>query len=211
MRLFTRWKRAVRMLPVFLILLIFMPGRAQSSGAAPSDVVKKFNASLLEAMKRADELGYQGRYKLLDPVIRDSFDLSFMANQSAGRYSKTLTDQQRGLFVGTFTDWTVATYAARFDGYSGEKFQVVSESAPRDGTVTVVSKLIKSDNEEIAFYYLMRKAGNGWKIIDIQISGVSQLALTRAQFSDVFKSKGLDGLIAMLKGKIEEYSRDAKK
>ena len=210
MRCFASWKSGV-LISVFFILLILMPLRAGAAEAAPSDVVKKFNASLLEAMKRADELGYQGRYKLLGPVIKDSFDLSFMAGQSAGRHWRTLTDPQKSLLVETFADWTIATYAARFDGYSGEKFEIASVSAPRDGIATVVSKLIKSDNGEIVFYYLLKKSGNGWRIIDIQISGVSQLALTRAQFSDVLKSKGIDGLIAMLKGKVEEYSRDEKK
>ncbi len=210
MRCFTLLKGGKRLISVLFILLILMPLSA-GAGAEPPDVVRKFNASLLEAMKKADELGYRGRYKLLDPVIRDSFDLSFMAGQSAGRYWRTLDDPRKSQLVETFTDWTVATYAARFDGYSGEKFEIASVSTPRDGIATVVSKLIKSDNGEIVFYYLLKKSGNSWRIIDIQISGVSQLALTRAQFSDVLKTKGVDGLVAMLKGKIEEYSRGEKK
>jgi phospholipid transport system substrate-binding protein len=209
MRRFTPWKSKRRLIAALFILLVLVAWRAEA--ATPSEVVRKFNASLLEAMKKADELGYQGRYKLLGPVIRDSFDLSFMAGQSAGRHWRTLNDSQKSQLVETFTDWTVATYAARFDGYSGEKFEIASESSPRDGIATVVSKLIKSDNGEIVFYYLLKKSGASWRIIDIQISGVSQLALTRAQFSDVLKTKGVDGLIAMLKGKVEEYSKGEKK
>jgi len=111
----------------------------------------------------------------------------------------------------TYADWSIATYAGRFDSYAGEKFEVVSESGPVQGTVTVVSKLIRPNKEEIDFYYMLRKNEDKWRIVDIQISGVSQLALTKSQFLSVLRDKGLDGLIAMLKEKIKGFSQGKEK
>jgi len=187
---------------IFLYTVLFpLPGKAASAG--PAEVIKTFNAALLESMKRADELGYSGRFKLLDPVIRNSFALSYMAGQSLGRYGKTIKKTEQSALVKTYTEWSIATYASRFDGYSGERFEVVSESPSDQGTVTVISKIIQPDKEEVAFHYKLRKFGGNWRIVDIQISGVSQLALTRSQFTNVIKEKGFDGLIALLKTKIE--------
>jgi phospholipid transport system substrate-binding protein len=166
-------------------------------------VIKTFNAALLESMKRADELGYSGRYKLLDPVVGNSFALSYMAGQSLGRYWKVLKETEQNMLVKMYSEWSVATYARRFDGYSGEQFEVVSESAPDQGTVTVISKIIRPEKEGAVFHYKLRKIDGNWRIVDIQISGVSQLALTRSQFTSVMKEKGFDGLIALLKTKIE--------
>jgi phospholipid transport system substrate-binding protein len=154
-------------------------------------------------MKRADELGYSGRYTLLDPVVRNSFALSYMASQSLGRYWRTIKETEQSELVRIYSEWSVATYARRFDGYSGERFEVVSESAPDQGTVTVISKIIQPNKEGAVFHYKLRKIDGNWRIVDIQISGVSQLALTRSQFTSVMKEKGLDGLIALLKTKIE--------
>ena len=184
-------------------------GRAEQPG--PKQTIQIFNVALLDAMKRADELGYAGRYTLLEPIIKDSFALSFMGTQSLGRFWKTLTEEQRTLFLKTYTDWTLATYAGRFDGFSGERFEVVSESAPAQGTVTVISKLIESNNEAIVFHYLMRKVEDRWQVVDIQILGVSQLALTRAQFTDVMKNKSFDGLISMLKEKTAGFAQPKKR
>ena len=183
-------------------------GRAEQPSA--TEVIKTFNDTLLEAMKRADELGYSGRHKLLEPIIKDSFAIPFMAAQSTGRYWKTLKEEDRSLFLKAYTDWTIATYAGRFNGYSGESFNLVSESTPVQGIVTVISKLIKQNKEEISFYYLFRKIDGAWRIVDIQISGVSQLALTRAQFVGVIKDKGFDGLISMLKDKIRGFEKGSK-
>ncbi len=194
---------------VFLVTTAFpLHGEAGKPGA--TEVIKTFNATLLECMKRADELRYTGRYQLLEPVVKESFALSFMGAQSMGRYWKTLKEGERKLFLKVYTEWTIATYAGRFDDYSGEKFQVLKESEPDRGTVIVVSRLVQTSDENIDFYYKLRSFGGTWQVVDIQISGVSQLALTRSQFVDVMKSKGFDGLIALLKRKIEEFAHEKK-
>ena len=191
---------------ILLYAVLFpIPGNAASPG--PAEVIKAFNAALLESMKRADELGYSGRYKLLDPVIRTSFALSYMASQSLGRYWKTIKETEQGALVKTYTEWSVATYARRFDEYSGEQFEVVSESAPDRGTVTVISKIIQPNKEGAVFHYKLRTIDGNWRIVDIQISGVSQLALTRSQFTSVMKEKGFDGLMALLKSKIDSLAQ----
>lgn len=199
---------------MLLLLCMCMALMPRSSGAAeqpgPKEAIQTFNATLLDAMKRADELGYAGRYKLLEPVIKDTFALSFMGAQSTGRFWKTLGEEQKSLFLKTYIDWTIATYAGRFDGFSGERFELTSESAPVQGTITVVSKLIESNGEAIAFSYLMRKVENRWRVVDIQISGVSQLALTRAQFTDIIKNKSFDALISMLKEKTARFAQSKK-
>ena len=191
-------------------LNVFVSFTVSANEPSPKQSIQTFNATLLEAMKQADQLGYAGRYKLMEPVILDTFAFPFMGAQSIGRYWKSLNDEQQRLFLSVYTDWSIATYAGRFDGYSGERFEIVSESAPVQGTVTVVSKLIQSNEEPIVFFYLMRNIGGQWKVVDIQISGVSQLALTRAQFTEVMKNKGFDGLISMLKAKIAGFAQPKK-
>jgi len=187
---------------VVLLCVVLFPLRGKADSKGPAEVIKTFNAALLESMKRADELGYSGRYKLLDPVVRNSFALSYMAGQSLGRYWKTIKETEQSALVKIYSEWSVATYARRFDGYSGEQFEVVSESAPDQGTVTVISKIIRPEKEGAVFHYKLRKIDGSWRVVDIQISGVSQLALTRSQFTSVMKEKGFDGLISLLKTKI---------
>jgi len=173
--------------------------------------VAKFNNALLESMKKAGQLGYQGRYKILEPVIKDVFALSFMGKKSMGRSWKTLTPAQRDLFIKTYTAWTIATYAGRFDGYSGEKFEIAKNSSSESETVTVKSSILKPSGESIVdFKYVMHKISGKWQIVDIRIVEVSQLALTRAQFVSVMKKDGFDSLISMLKEKTVAFAGKSK-
>jgi phospholipid transport system substrate-binding protein len=196
-----RWMISI----IFCLSTMLFSSFGRAEQPAPSDVIKKFNATLIDSMKRAKELGYSGRYQLLEPVIKDSFTLSYMATIAVGKYWKTLNEKEKHLLLDTYTEWTIATYAGRFDDYSGEKFELISASKPDQDTVTVISRLIESD-EDRDFYYRLRKTEGKWRIVDIQISGVSQLALTRSQFVNVINSKGFSALISILKEKIKKFS-----
>jgi phospholipid transport system substrate-binding protein len=157
-------------------------------------------------MKRANELGFSGRYNLLVPVIKESFAFSFMAKKSVGRYWKTLEESQQKQLLDTYTHWSIATYARNFNAYQGEIFEVLPETELHRDTVTVVSRLMTTDRENVDFHYRLRKPDSKWVIVDIQISGVSQLALTRSQFIRVIKHEGFDALIHKLQDKISVLS-----
>jgi phospholipid transport system substrate-binding protein len=195
--------RVLWLLIVVFVFLCSVDGKAEQSG--PVDVIKGFNAALMDAMKGGNQLGYSGRYKLLDPVVKDSFALSYMASVTVGQYWKKLSEKERLSLVEAYTEWTIATYAARFDEYSGEKFEVVSESKLNPDNTTVLSKLYAKKERD--FHYRLRKIAGRWQIVDIQISGVSQLALTRSQFVSVLRDEGFNALISMLKQKIADLSR----
>jgi phospholipid transport system substrate-binding protein len=203
-----KWGNIPAVCVSFILVLFFVLTPLYTEAEqTPEQNIKTFNAALLQAMKKGDELGYAGRYKLLQPVIEDTFALSFMADASIGRYARTINKEQRRVYLKNYAQWTIATYAGRFDGYSGERFDVLSASKPVRGTVTVVSRLTKSDGDEIDFYYLLRDIEQKWRVVDIRITGVSQLALTRSQFINILKEKGFDGLISMLKEKTRGFSQ----
>jgi len=191
--------------------MLLYPRIGGTGETGPTESIQTLNAALLDAMKRADDLGYEGRYKLLEPVIRDTFAFTFMGARSVGKFWDTMSDSQRKTFIDTYTDWSIATYAGRFDGYSGERFDLISQSPPSQGTVSVIVKLVQVNEPPITFNYLMKFLEDHWRIVDIQVAGVSQLALTRAQFTDVLKNKNYDALISLLKSKIAGFANAKKK
>ncbi|HSA77900.1 MAG TPA: ABC transporter substrate-binding protein [Nitrospirota bacterium] len=195
---------------IVLMGAVLTPISGEAGRNGPSEVINKLNSSLLEAMKGGQKLGYEGRYRLLAPVIRDSFALSSMGRIAAGRYWDAFSEEERKLYRKTYTEWSIASYAGRFNEYSGEQFRLVSESPPEGGTVTVISKLIDSSKDEVEFNYKFRLVDGSWRIVDIRILGVSQLALTRAQFVSVLGIKGFNGLISSLNGKVRELQGNGK-
>ncbi|MGB0552630.1 MAG: ABC transporter substrate-binding protein [Alphaproteobacteria bacterium] len=187
---------------LLVVTVLAAPATAQPNAAMQK--IELFNATLLSIMQNAETLKFGGRYKTLSPVMLDSFDLGFMARFSAGRYWRGLspTDQQK--LVATFERLWVSTYADRFDGYSGETFEIVGlQKAPRD-TLLVKSNIIKNDGEKIALNYLMREKEKHWLVIDIFLDGkYSELAKQRSEYTSILKREGLAGLVAKVDAKVK--------
>ena len=176
---------------------------AAAEAAPPRAVIERFYAALLQSMQNAETLGFSGRYENLAPVLKDSFDLPFMVRVSVGQYWSGLDAGQQEKLADAFERFTVATYAGRFDGYSGERFEVVGEEpGPRDSMV-VKTRLVKADGEPIVLDYLLRGGATGWRIVDVYLTGrYSELAVRRAEYTSVLGRKGFDALLAAIEERI---------
>jgi len=172
-----------------------------------TEVVEKLHATLLAVMKDGDKIGYPGRYDQLAPVIQSSFDMPFVSRTVLGKYWESLNKEQRSRFVEAFTRLSIATYAANFDRYSGERFKTISEQEVSGGRILVQSQLIKSDGGQVQLDYLLQRTGGQWRIVNIIAEGVSDLALKRADYSAFLKNNGFEALLKKLNEKINQYSR----
>jgi phospholipid transport system substrate-binding protein len=158
-------------------------------------------------MKDGVKIGYQGRFDQLAPVIQSSFDMPFISKTALGKYWETFNKEQRSRFVEAFTRLSIATYAANFDSYSGERFKMVGEKEVSGGRILIQSQLIKSDGGQVQLDYLLHRTGSQWRIVNIIAEGVSDLALKRADYSAFLKSQGFEALLKKLNEKVDQYSR----
>lgn len=189
-------------------------GAALPEGAAVDPAVKpirSFYDALLSVMKQAKELGIHGRDERLSAPIRATFDLAAMTRIAVGPDWNSFSPADQAALVDSFSRMTIATYASRFDGYSGERFEVEPESEARATGRMVHTKLVQSNGEPIALNYLLRDAGGSWKVVDVYLTGtISELATRRAEFASILKSGGASALIRSLQQRTEALLRGAK-
>lgn len=190
---------------VVMHLMLSLPSAADRGAI---EVVEDLHTTLLAVMQEGDKIGYRGRYDRLEPVIKARFDLPFIAKTVVGRYWENFNLDQRTRFVETFSRLSIATYAANFDSYSGERFKVVLEKEVSGG-ILVKSLLFKSDGGEVQLDYLLHRIDNQWRIINVIANGVSDLALKRADYSALLKSKGFQTLLVKLNEKIAQFSAES--
>jgi phospholipid transport system substrate-binding protein len=184
------------------------PAAAQEAG--PVAVIEELNAALLEVMQAADELGYEGRYKQLAPVLEASYDFPFMTRVASGASWRDMSAAQQADLVALFTEMSIASYAARFDGFSGEAFEILGEvPGPRDAVV-VESRLLRPDDEPVGLNYVMRDDAAGWRIVDVLLDAkFSELARQKAEFAAVLRNGGVADLKALLQEKIATLEAEA--
>ena len=167
----------------------------------PASAINDFYATLTQTMKQGAQLGDQGRYNALAPVIQRDFDLSRMAQLAVGPGWASLSPAERQQVTDAFTRYTIATYANEFSKDSGVKFEVADQRNMPYGTI-VDTHLVKADGNNVSINYLVSQNGPQWQVSDIYLEGtISQIAALRSQFSSVFQSSGANGLVAALNRK----------
>jgi len=177
---------------------------APPANAGPaSDIIGKLNTVFIDVMQNTKSLGYENRYEKLEPTLAESYDFAEMTRVATGRHWRRLTDDQKQQLVAAFHDLSIATYAARFDGFSGERFEILGEEPAPAGNLRVNNQIVQANGEPIHIDYLLRQDDGKWRIIDVYLkSSVSELAVRRAEFTDILAKSGFDGLIADLKAKV---------
>jgi phospholipid transport system substrate-binding protein len=70
--------------------------------------------------------------------------------------------------------------------------------AEKDNEVLVRTEIVQPRGEPIQLDYRLEKAGDGWKIFDVNVLGVWLVQTYRNQFAQEISSGGIDGLIKSL-------------
>ena len=188
-----------RFLLAALAALPALPRTARAQ-ATPAAVVEGFHAALLELMRNAAAWGVRGREQRIRPVMERAFNLPAMTRIAVGPPWTGLSPAQQQALVQAFSDWSIATYANRFDGYGGERFEMLGETTLQNGDHLVRTRLVRPRDEPVQLNYLLRQAAGAWRIVDIYLTGtISELASRRAEFTTLLRDGGADRLTADLR------------
>ena len=127
-------------IPGLCLCLLRATGLSVPAAAAPpmnpQDSVRSLYDTLLTTMQDGRTLGQSGRYARLAPVVSRLFDVPLMARLAVGTSWVTLSPAQQQQVTAAFEHYISATYADRFDSYSGEQLQVIGEQ-PYGAEITV--------------------------------------------------------------------------
>ena len=191
-------RRRLLLLATAVMPGVLFGGFARAAEPDPAvAAIRAFYDALLATMKQAAQLGVRGRYDKLAPVIRATFDLPAMTRIAVGPDWTTIPPEQQTALLDAFARMTIATYANRFDGYSGESFEVDPEVMARNTGRIVRSKICPAEGRAgHAELPDARPAATRWKIVDVYLSGtISELATQRSEFAAILKSGGPAALI----------------
>ncbi|MXP64027.1 hopanoid biosynthesis protein HpnM [Roseomonas sp. M0104] len=180
----------------FGLWLAAAPAIAQPADPAAAQI-EQFHRKLLEVMRQAKSLGIEGRYRALEPAVRQAFDLPAMARLAVGARWSGFSAAEQAAVTEAFTRMSVASYARNFSGFGGQSFATDRVEAHGEEKV-VVTRLINPGESPVDLTYRMRDAGAGWKVIDVLHDSISELAMRRSEFAGSVRQGGAALLVQRL-------------
>ena len=166
--------------------------------------IERLNAALLDVMRNARSLGVRGREQRLRPVMEQVFNLPAMTRIAVGPPWTTFSPADQQALVAAFSDWSIATYANRFDGYGGESFEIQGSTPRPNGDVLVDTRIVRPSDSPVQINYLLREG----RIVDVYLTGtISELASRRSEFAGLLRDGGAQRLVAELRRRTAEALR----
>ena len=184
-----------RFLPL-LIIIIFPLTTSSDENLSKSKVfLEKLGQEVIEKVSNIDitDSERQNNFKKL---YLSSFDNYYISKFVLGRYWKTIDKQVQKKFVDSFNNYIVATYAPKFKGWEGT-FKAV-DSQIENNYYNVKMNVINKEGPKMKMMWkLYMNKNNKFKILDVNLEGVSMLVTQRAEFLSVIKNhpQGVFGLI----------------
>jgi len=184
--------------------MVAVARRACAQATDPSAPIHALDDALLQIMHAGTKTPFGERARLVTPAIEAAFDLPQILKISVGsRWAEIPLPQQLEL-TEIFRRYTIASYVANFNGYSGEKFDILPRTRAVGGDQVVETRIVPMTGDATRIDYVMRRNGDGWKAVDVLLDGsISRVAVQRSDFRALVGSGDAGKLIATLRTKTE--------
>lgn len=176
------------------------PARAADGPA--SQLIEKVAGEVIDLIKTTQ--GAQ-REAGIRAVLLNYFDLPQMGRAALATHWDATTPEQRDRFLKAVVSAEARAYSERFGQYGGQTLAVTSVSNRPNNVSVVATKLNQSNGQPIAIQWEVRDSGQGLRITDVKIEGVSMVMTRRSDFNSYISSHG--GKVEPLIDELEARAR----
>lgn len=186
-----------------LVLSFFVAASAAAQQQlGPEELVRKVTADILDAIHSDKQLQAGDKKKALalaEQKVLPHIDFREATVLAMGKSWYSATPAQQAQVVNEFRSLLVRIYSNAIDVYRGQTMKVMPVRLPAGATEVVVrNQYLREGRPPVPVEYSMKKTPEGWKIYDISVEGVSLVLTYRAEFENITRTSGVDGLIKRL-------------
>jgi phospholipid transport system substrate-binding protein len=120
-----------------------------------------------------------------------------------GRYYREATPAQREAYFSAFGDYLAQAYGQALALYHGQTYQIQPEQPLGNANIIAIRVTIIDPNGRppvrLDFQWRKNSQTGNWQAYDMVAEGVSMITTKQNEWSDLLRTKGIDGLTAQLK------------
>ncbi|MGA1795370.1 MAG: ABC transporter substrate-binding protein [bacterium] len=190
------------MIAAALVCLLVVPCRV--GAGVPLETIRTHVNSVLEVLRDPalqEETARDTKKKRVESIADGMFDFIELAKRTLGREWNSLNRDQREEFVTLYRSILEKAYMDRILAYSDEKVVFDREIMLADDKAEVQSHILTA-SADIPIFYRVIRIEETWRVYDVIIEGVSLIKNYRTQFREILLTKSPDGLLAILREKV---------
>jgi phospholipid transport system substrate-binding protein len=171
------------------------------ASTAPDEMIRQLSVEVIDSVKadQAIQAGDVARIvALVDNKVMPHVNFQRMTASAVGRNWRAATPEQQKRLQEEFKTLLVRSYAGALTQVRDQTVQMKPLRANPGDAEVVVRTEIKGKGEPVQLDYRLEKAGDSWKIYDVNVLGVWLVEQYRISFNQEIAAGGIDGLIAKL-------------
>jgi len=174
------------------------------ASADPTAFIQEVSSQAITQMEPAATETDQQRAAKLKPLLEKYFDMPSIAKYMLGSYWRKATPAEQADFTSVLTDFLALAYGKRFANYTGHEMAIGRVRDEGDGRSVVFSTVKLPSGEPARVDWTVEQAGDGYKIADVKVEGLSLADTHRQEFASVINNNGgsVSKLIEILKKKV---------
>jgi phospholipid transport system substrate-binding protein len=192
-------KRFLALLTMSATLLLPLV-HAHASGT-PEELVRRISSDVIDTAKndKAIQAGDLNRIlALVEDKVMPYVNFEVVTRSAVGPQWRNATPEQRTKLQTEFKTLLVRVYAGALSELGDQKVEITRTQPVPGSSQIVVQSEVRGKGEPIKLDYRLDKAGESWKIIDVNVGGLWLVQNYRTQFAQEIGRGGIDGLIKVL-------------
>ena len=175
-------------------------GQAEVAGATA--LIGNLAEQALAVLRRQD-LSLEQRETVFRQLLRDGFDMNFIARFVLGKHWREMSAEQQAEYLDVFSEYVLQTYSRRLGGYAGQSFAVVGARPAGQQDVVVQTRIDQPSGPPIFADWRVRAMAGAYRIVDVMVEGVSMAVTQRSEFAAVVQRGGVASLVEALRARTQ--------
>jgi len=185
-----------------MLALSLLSVAAFAQDASPNDIIESAVDELATGMDgRKDALrnDREALYKLIDSILMPRFERKLAAQFVLAQHWRKATAEQQERFIAAFYDNLLHKYADGVLEFDESRVEILPFRGDLSKRRTQVKTIVRlDDGTRVPVDYDLVRTGDGWKMFNVTIEGVSYVRNYRAEIDEEIRKTSLDAVIERL-------------
>jgi len=151
-----------------------------AAAADASKLIRTVTAEVIEIVKTRTGADRQAAMR---QVVQDNFDLPYMGRTALGTHWNRANERQRARFLAAVETSEARVYSERLGRYAGCTVTIGKVTSRPNDVWIVDSRLNQASGESIKIEWVVHESGQGLRIADVKVEGVSMFMTMRSDFN----------------------------
>lgn len=193
------FKKILAQVLLAIVSVFFVSAAASDSVSSdPEALMRVAIGDVLKVLQQHEALYTSNPQQLRDKVEQAAlpyFNVTRMAQLALAKHWRTASAAQRDIYLREFKTYLIRSYTKTLYLYRNTQAEIIGRDDKGADKTTVKVRVKNERGEAVILFLRLEQFAGEWKVLDINVEGISLVVTARGVFDDAINKQGLEGFL----------------